>query len=495
MFRILAFKSRTDIEAALTGPEARSLREEIGQWVDFLLSTENLVPDTYGNWRPLVRDSFKFLFSSLSPARLAEKVAEQLELPVETPPESRLLRLIRKMPGLQKLGQVLARNRYLDPALRKELASLENGIRDVEFSEINSLIENELGEKLAEDEIKIEPGIFSEASVSAVVRFSYPGGRGVFKVLKPHIPDCFAEDMALLQQLADFVASGKHDYGFSSESASETFTEIRRLLEHEVDFLREQANMARGAQAFGHFQSVRVPELMPSLCTRRITAMSEEDGVKATEAPLDPDRQRTLSEHLVEALVISPLFSASRDSLFHADPHAGNLLYDARSDQLVILDWALTGNLNQDQKRQFCMLLMMLGLRDAEGISSAISKLSPGQIPDIRIIRNFLKSVPAFRTPGSLDAVRLLDCLALGGVRFPADLLMFRKVLFTLDGVLNDIAGTAINLDSIIANYLAWHWAANLGKLTLPLRAEDWADVLSSSFLYGNRMWLEMSGL
>lgn len=100
-------------------------RAEAGKWIAQFLPADALVPDAYRDWRPLVRDAMLFLTARLSGGRLAAKLAEQMQLPLSTPPEARLLRLIAKMPGLQKLGQVLARNRHLDPSLRKALSELE----------------------------------------------------------------------------------------------------------------------------------------------------------------------------------------------------------------------------------------------------------------------------------------------------------------------------------------------------------------------------------
>ncbi len=109
------------------------------------MPVEALVPAEYENWRPPVRDAMLFVISHLSDARLAPKLLEQIELPPDTPPETRLLRLIAKVPGLQKLGQVIARNRYLRPALREALSQLENGIRDVSAEEMCAIIRQELG--------------------------------------------------------------------------------------------------------------------------------------------------------------------------------------------------------------------------------------------------------------------------------------------------------------------------------------------------------------
>lgn len=478
-----------DIESMLNSDTGPAFRAEIVPWIEHLLPVEDLVPEAYRQWRPLVKDAIPFILSRLSPGRLAGKITEQLEMPAEAPTEARLIRLIGKMPGFQKLGQVLARNRHLDPALRRELATLENGIRDVEYDAIRAVIERELGEKLAAHAVSIEPQIHSEASVSAVVRFTSRGERGIFKVLKPHIPGCFAEDMTLLQQLADFIAAGGRDYGLSDVNVAETFTEIRRLLEHEVQFEYEQEHLIEAARMFNQ-PGIRVPRIIEELCTPRITAMTEEPGIKATSLSGRPaGLRRAIARRLAEGMLITPLFSDAEEAMFHADPHAGNILYDDRNDRLVFLDWALTGRLNRSQRRQFCMLLAMLGLRDVEGVRAAIHALSE-ECGSIRpAIERFLATIPVTRFPASMDAVRLLDSLALQGVKFPAQLLMFRKALFTLDGVLRDVAGGDVSLDEVIAGYLATRWLAGWGRSPLPLGTEEWASLMASASLFGCRLW------
>jgi len=115
------------IENGLRSPLGQSIRDAMAFWiVDEIVPVEKLVPKQYLNWRAPVRDSMMFVVARLSPERLAPKLLEQIELPFDTPAELRLLRLIAKVPGLQKLGQVIARNQHLHPALRKALSRLEN---------------------------------------------------------------------------------------------------------------------------------------------------------------------------------------------------------------------------------------------------------------------------------------------------------------------------------------------------------------------------------
>ncbi len=207
------------IRELLASPAGQEWRRQAGEWVTGLAPLDTLVPESARQWRPLVADALQFFFSRLSDARLAAKIAEQIEMAADTPPERRLILLISKMPGLQKIGQVLARNRRLAPALRRELTRLENGMSDMSPEEVRGRIEAELGGRLAQYQVELDAGILSEASVSAVMRFSWNNPNrerehGVFKVLKPYVPDCFGEDMALLQELGNYLAAGG-DYGFA----------------------------------------------------------------------------------------------------------------------------------------------------------------------------------------------------------------------------------------------------------------------------------------
>jgi ubiquinone biosynthesis protein len=327
------------IEDALRSPAAQSVREAMARWiVDEIVPVDALVPEAYKNWRPPVRDAMMFVVTRLSPARLAPKLLEQIDLPAKTSPEVRLLRLIAKVPGLQKLGQVIARNQHLHPALRRALAKLENGIRDVQPEDIRVIVQKTLGPKFKAYAVEISPTILKEASVSAVIRFTWQNPetrkreRGVFKVLKPHIPEYFSEDMDYLQHLAEYFGDRHHTYGFAPHLIPDTFRKVRRLLRHEVNFSREQKTLIEAHALYRGFPGVRIPQLIRPLCTPTITALTEEPGIKVTSAAarLPAARRRKVAEQLVEALVAVPLFSSTPDAIFHGDPHAGNLLSTTR---------------------------------------------------------------------------------------------------------------------------------------------------------------------
>jgi len=495
------------IEALLESPAGKSLREAMARWVvDEIVPVDSLVPDSYIKWRSPVRDCMVFVISRISAARLAPKLVEQLDLPPKTTPETRLLKLIAKVPGLQKLGQVIARNQHLRPALRNALARLENSIRDVKPEEVHDIIDKNLGPRLGKYSMTISRGILSEASVSAVVRFTWKNPdtgareRGVFKVLKPHIPEYFAEDMDYLHGLAHYFGDRHHSYGFPADLLPDTFNKVRRLLQHEVNFRREQKTLAEAWDLYRAIPKVRVPKLIKPLCTPSITALTEERGVKVTNAAahLTMPMRRKVAEQLVEALIAIPLFSSRDNAVFHGDPHAGNLLYDNRTGELTIIDWALRERLSRNQRRHLALLLLMVSLRDYIGASEEVLVLSQSTIHTNsrraevvrQLVASFISDLPSNRTPGGVDAMKLLERVAVGGVKFPSSLIMLSKVMFTLDGILTDVCGADSGMTFAFARQVAQHWLTNRSAFRSPLEGGDWVTLQCSALLYPSRMWL-----
>lgn len=491
------------VQAVLESKEGKYWREEFGKWTIRMVPVEALVPKVHQEWRPLVREAILFVVSRLSAARLAPKIVEQMGLRSDTSSEARLLRFIARVPGLQKIGQVLARNRNLDPRLRRALIKLENGISDVSIDEIRAIINRELQSQIETYAIKVEPAILSEASVSAVVGFTWRNParrwreRGVLKVLKPHIASCYAEDMKIIGQLAQHFARKYRAAGTTLSRLAETLTEIRLLLQREVDFPREQATLANALNEYRALSGVRVPRLIPLLSTSTISALTFERGKKVTEVHALPVKFRMIvAERLAKALLTVPALSRQKDSIFHADPHAGNLLYDKRSNDLVILDWALTERLSRAQRKNVVLLVLMMILRDGSGMAKAIRDLCQLHVDQdqaqIRTIRKhvdcLLDKLPLTHLSGPMDAMRLLDKIAMEGIRFPAALLMFRKASFTLEGVVEDIAGSGVRLDTLATAHALANWKETVATLFWLLSARDWAALDWSALTLTSRI-------
>ena len=141
----------------------------------------------------------------------------------------------------------------------------------------------------------------------------------------------------------------------------------------------------------------------------------------------------------------------------------------------------------------------MVSLRDPLGTSAEIVALSQPRIrsasPRGRKVRDsvdqFLDELPASRMPSGADAMRLLERVAIAGVKFPSSLIMLSKVMFTLEGILGDIVGADTGMGFTLARHVAQHWIANRSAFRSPLMTRDWFTLQCSALLYTSRLWLQ----
>lgn len=497
------------LTAMLDGAAGPELRREVARRIVQELSVERLVPQAYAQWRPVVHEAMLFFGSHLSTPRLVPKMLEQLELAPDVLPEVRLLRLIAKVPALQKLGQVIARNRHLHPAVKREPTQLENGISDVGIDEIRKIIVRELGPKLERYTVEIADKVFSEASVSAVVRFTWYNEErqqrehGVFKVLKAYVREYFAEEMELLARLAQHLGSKHKEYGFAEHVLSDTFNDVRRLLQHEIRFRREQANLREASRLYSSAAGTRIPRVIRPLCASTITALWPEHGVKITNAAARAPRWRKplMAGELIDAVIAIPLLAPDKKAIFHADPHAGNVLYNSQFGTLTLLDWALTAHITEEQRRHLVSLYIMTLLRDEEGVCAAIEALSPQPRKRTAMqawvvreeVRRLFEELPLSRLPHAVDVMHLLERAAWRGARLPSNLVMLRKTVFTLDGILHEMAGSDPAMELVIVRRLLKHWLTSPTNFGWPLSFRDWVAVYWSSMLYGSRVALRIA--
>ena len=158
-----------------------------------LTRPENVIPERYQAYRAMAQDGIAFLLANLSPKRLLRLAIDQILMPDAAGAEERLVKLAGQIPTLHKLGQILARNRYVDPAFKKWLISLENGTGETPLEAVLDKVQRELTGSSEVRSVKLDEAILSEASVGAVVGFTWTNrdanqkGRGVFKVLKPGV--------------------------------------------------------------------------------------------------------------------------------------------------------------------------------------------------------------------------------------------------------------------------------------------------------------------
>jgi ubiquinone biosynthesis protein len=328
--------------------------------------------------------------------------------------------------------------------------------------------------------------------------------RGVFKLLKPGIERRLHQELEVLRDIGALLDERCHHYAIPEIDYESTFAQVRDLLYFEVHLEKEQDHLRLARAAYADVPSVVVPEVYP-FCTPRVTAMERIDGRKVTdvETMTAEDRNR-LADLITGALIARPIWSPGPRTMFHADPHAGNLMV-TDDHRLAILDWSLVGYLSKSDQVRLSQILIGAATLDGERISRAIEALAEGGI-DTERLRHVVDDHMATIKDGAIPGVGWLmnlmdDALTKARGRFGASLVIFRKVLQTLKGVVADVSEES-RADLVLAASLVSRLSVELPArmiapplsraFTTHLSNADLAHLFLSAPLIASRYWLTL---
>jgi len=495
-----ALKEKLKTMAAAMGDEA--FIKHVAREVVERTQPQRAIPEVYGHYRSVVRDGIEFFLTQVGLHRLMELVASQLKLDPETATQERLLELAKRFPTLHKLGQIIARNPNIDPVVKKWLIHLENGRYGTPLGGIVEQIGSQLKQSGNRKRVQLHQAILSEASVGAVIAFdwnrppSQERTEGVFKILKPGIQRHLDEELLILEKTAAFFEENRQRYPLKDFKFIDVFKEVREMLVKEIDLAAEQTNLVEAARFYRSMESIQIPQLFP-FSTDTMTAMAFLKGPKITDAPLSQEQRKRCAGVLFEALVCRPLFSRREPSLFHGDPHAGNILAvkDQESGNLRIglLDWSLAGRLTQRDRVKTAQLIQAVIKKDLSGIRRSVKALAVGTYMDSGrqrqafrdLVLSTMGSSGFERLPLIKKTFKLLEVLTFEGFVFPPDLMLFRKAIFTLEGVIFDL-WPAFDMDAAVTQYLATLVTREIptrcGNLFFPLtdKPENYPSLISN---------------
>ncbi|XXY54917.1 AarF/UbiB family protein [Sorangium sp. So ce269] len=254
----------------------------------------------------------------------------------------RLLRAMLKLRGVFiKLGQVLSiMGGFLPRAYGKELEQLQDQVPPHPFSDLEAALRASFGRSASELFASIERAPLAAASLGQVHVARLRDGRKVaVKFLYPGIRGIIAVDLRVLR-IAILVYKRFVPVGHI-ERVHESLVD---LLRRETDYVHEAACMERMAQNFEGDAGVAFPEVIHELTTRDVLTMTFMEGIKITR--LDALRSAGVEPSDVALRLVQVFYKMLfADRFFHADPHPGNFLVDARSAEegggfrLVVLDF------------------------------------------------------------------------------------------------------------------------------------------------------------
>lgn len=274
--------------------------------------------------------------------------------------ERTLATFIALGPSYIKLGQWLStRTDVLPQPYLEVLAKLQDDVPPSDFSLVQETIEKEIG-KIDQVFDKFDKKAKSGASLGQVYLASYKGRDVIIKASRPHIEKTVSRDILVLKSILP-LATRFIDPNLRY-SVDAMFSQFVETISEEMDYRIEARNLKTIRRNLSHDPMVLIPEVISEITSRHVLSMEYIPGTKITDiATLNAmglDRERIVSK--VHRIFFKMLL---KDSIFHADPHPGNI--SVTSDGRIILyDFGMVGRIDDDTRLKLVRLYLGLIEKD-----------------------------------------------------------------------------------------------------------------------------------
>lgn len=342
-----------------------------------------------------------------------------------------------------KFGQVLATRPDILPANYIEaFTRLQDRVEPLPYDAIRAVLERSLGRPVAEVFANFDEHPLASGSIGQVHYATLHSGEAVVvKVKRPGTDALVSEDLSLLRYLAGIAQ--KHIPELRMTNPVVIIDEFARCMEREIDFVSEGAFTEKFATQFRSDDRIRVPKVFWDYVTRDTLVIGRMEGrsLSAPESLEGTDRHklaRTLSDCFLQQYFTN--------GFFHADPHPGNL-FALPGSRLGIIDFGQTGQISNEMRRQFVVMLLALARGDADVIVDICAAI--GVTTEESNLREFRCEFSAFlmRFYGlPMDRLDMGSAINEGiaiarrnGLILPRDFVLLTKSFVTVQGVLRKI--------------------------------------------------------
>ena len=276
-------------------------------------------------------------------------------------------------PTFIKLAQVFAaRADILPEPYLTAIGTLTDRVPPLPGGVAERVVREELGREAVDVFERFDPVPLAAASLGQVHRASLDGREVVVKVLRPGVEELVGRDLDVSFRIL-FVLNVLFP-NHHTRAITAIVSEFSKRIHDELDFREEARNAATLRRNFQAEPRVVVPEVVSALVTRRVLVLEYVEGTR-----IDRLQERIASgevslDRLIETVVEAYIRMMLEDGVFHADPHAGNLLVDPQG-RLVLLDFGMVLQVERETRRRLVDTVLAAIRQDVDGVINGFYEL------------------------------------------------------------------------------------------------------------------------
>jgi predicted unusual protein kinase regulating ubiquinone biosynthesis (AarF/ABC1/UbiB family) len=353
--------------------------------------------------------------------------------------ENLLKTFIALGPSYIKLGQWLSTRADILPMPYLEvLARLQDEVPPDQFVKVRPIIENELG-KIDSIFETFDTSAISGASLGQVYLAKYNGKQVIVKVSRPKIEEVIEKDIHILKKILPLGTRFiDPNLRFSAEGMLSQFIET---IHEEMDYRIEAENLIAIKRNLKNDRKIRVPNVFLDRTSKHVLTLEYIPGTKITDIA-GLDSKGINREQLVISIHHIFFKMLLRHSIFHADPHPGNISVDD-DGTIILYDYGMVGRLDNETRVRLVRLYLGLIEKDPSrtvDVLIELGTLEPGlnryvveKGIDLSIQSMYGKEVDKMEVKALMDLSN--KTMAKFPFRLPKNLALYMRMASIIEGI------------------------------------------------------------
>ena len=349
-----------------------------------------------------------------------------------------------------KFGQILSTRPDLIPEdIARELKRLQDDVPPFPSRQAIALIEEQLGQRIADAFAEFSPQPLASASIAQVHaaklfdETGQPGKDVVVKVVRPGIERTIERDLQLLEMMARLLV--KYSADGRRLRPLEVVEDYRNTIYGELNLQVEASNTMQIRRNFAGSEMIYLPEVYWEYTRSKIMVSERIYGIPV--ADLDAIREQGTNIKLLAERGVEIFFTqVFRDSFFHADMHPGNIFVSREhpnNPKYIAIDCGIVGTLTKEDQNYLAMNMLAFFNQDYEQVAQL--HVDSGWVPATTKVHDLAAAIravlePIFEKPlAEISFGQVLIQLFTTARRFDMEvqpqLVLLQKTLLNIEGL------------------------------------------------------------